>query len=153
MKSLFLFAIVNALFATASTFGDAENPDAEINPQAFFESIKGDYHIDAVTEAALEGRIDKANISMDPELPNTAIVSMPYCVAGGACFDSGNLFDYSQTKITQKEITYSIELTSGAKKLAYEWTVGSDGHASFKNLQFIGPSGKPSKLTHALKKQ
>lgn len=122
--------------------------ETEVNAQAFFESIKGGYHIQSIKEGT---RADSATITMDPELPNTAIVSMPYCVED-QCFDSGNLFDYGSTKVIQKDTVYTIELKAGEKTLKYTWEAGMEGTTKFSNLQFIGPSGKVGTLTHTLKK-
>lgn len=124
--------------------------ESPVDTKAFFESILGTYHIESIVGRE-DARLDIGEVKFDPDLPNAAYVSMPYCKTTG-CFDSGNIFDFANTKVFLSEGVYKIEYT-GDKKYNYEWRKGSGGEASYKNLQFIDESQKPYTLTHTLKKQ
>lgn len=113
----------------------------------FFESIAGSYHIESVVN-----RADTAVVVLDPELPGTAIMVMPYCITE-QCFDAGNTFRFSNTEVIRRENTYTIRLHTMHNVLLYEWSYSREGASFFKNFQFQGVNGKTGTLTHKLRKQ
>lgn len=141
----FLVLVPGCLYGASHISAQSEE---HIGAEAFFETIQGVYHIESVHGGT---RVETASIAMDPELPGTAIVSMPHCIDEG-CFDSGNLFPYDSTQVTRNGGVYTLTLKNGGKQLHYEWVEGIDGKYEYRNFQFVGPSGKPEVLIHSLRK-
>ena len=151
MKALALFFSLNTFVWVSALATEAEVNDGlgtQINAQAFFASIKGNYKIDMVAGEKPHDANAVANADLED---GQGVLTMPYCPPGGACDPGWNFFEWPSTQVFQQDNTYTILVSTGGKTLKYYWQ--DDGpKVLFRNFQYTFSTGAVVTLDHVLLK-
>jgi hypothetical protein len=146
MKLTLLALIALVPFCGATAAGVA------VNPQAFLESIQGNYEIDLAGGHTPAKENNQAEVFADTE---EGVLVLPFCGSNGLCDPGYVNLAYPTTTVEREDLGadhYRFELRAqfSAKTYRYTWEYEA-GRITFTNYQYL-QGNQTTQLTHVLHK-